>query len=127
MVHAVKHTVIGLLKNIFSWYSDAAIQLAKIRAVSAYVKAVGIARIAFLGAVALKCVLGLMFAGFLLAHIALLILIPLPMNVKAIALLVLGCLYFLIGIITVCVLSSQHLWMKYSGASQMVSKVVSEN
>jgi len=105
----------------------ATLQLARIKAVSAYVKAIGAMRMAFIGLLMLKIIMGLLLAGFILLHIALLIYVPLPMETKALVLLVLSIAYLLIGIIVLSVLCSQKLWMKYSKASDMVRQTICQH
>jgi hypothetical protein len=120
-----RHTFRGFLRNIFDWYCDAALNLLKIRAVTLYVKLVKSVRLASLGLIGLWCGLLLMFAGFILAHIALLILIPVSMLVKSIILLILATIYMLVPFGILCYAFSERTWMKFSKASELVKDAVS--
>jgi hypothetical protein len=123
-MRATKENQGGFFTRIVNWCCNVTWHLAKIRAVTIYVKAIRAARLAFMGLIGLWCVLLLMTAGFILAHIALLILLPVSLEIKALVLLILSGIYFLIGVIVIAVASSQRLWMRYSGASDMVRSAV---
>jgi LytS/YehU family sensor histidine kinase len=126
-MRGIKHTITGLLMNLLNWYFDATMQLLKIRAVTAYVKAVAAARLVFIGLIALKCLLLLMFAGFILAHIGLFLYLPCRMEHKALGLFILGLVYFLVPLVIILIMCSQKRWMKYSKASELVRKVATES
>ena len=119
-----KFTLTDLIHKIFSWYSQAAIDLVKIRAVEAYVKFIQEAREAFIAFLLIKFMIFLTFAGFILAHVALLVFLPISNTAKGITLLIMSFVYLLIGSIVIYLLTSQRNWMKFSRASNLVNKVV---
>ena len=115
------------MKDIFvrllKVYFEDVISLAKIRAVSCYVKAIGAARSVFIAHILLKCLLLLMLAGFVLVHVGLFIALPCCPQYKGILLMILGAAYFLIGLLRVLKMCSQKYWMEFSKASDLVKEV----
>ena len=103
-----------LLVRLLKVYFEDAISLAKIRAVSYYVKAIGAAREVFIAHILLKCLLLLMLAGFVLMHVGLFIALPCCPAWKGILLLILGAMYFLIALLAAVKMCSQKYWMRFS-------------
>jgi hypothetical protein len=112
-----------LFMRLFKVYFEDAISLAKIRAVSYYVKAVGTARQIYINHIFLACLLLLMLAGFILMHVGLFIALPCCPLYKGILLLILGSVYFLIGLLVVLNRCSQKYWMEFSKARDLVKEV----
>jgi hypothetical protein len=117
----------NLFVRLLKLYFEDSIALAKIRATAYYVKAIGIAREIFIIDVAFRCALLLMLAGFVTVHAAVFWLLPWSPRCKAIVLLVLGGLYFLIPLLVMLKICSQKFWMKRSGASKLVKEATGLN
>ena len=116
-------TLKDLFLKILSWYLQSAVDLVKIHAVQAYVKFVQEAREAFITWLIVKFMISLAFAGFILAHIGLLVFLPISNTAKGITLFIMSFVYLLIGLTVVGVLTSQRNWMKFSRAAKLVEKV----
>ena len=112
-----------ILMRLCKVYFEDAVSLVKIRAVSYYVKAIGVAREVFIAHILLKCLLLLMLAGFVLMHVGLFIALPCCPAWKGILLLILGAVYFLIALLAAIKMCSQKYWMNFSKASDLVKEV----
>jgi hypothetical protein len=111
-----------LFLRLLKVYFEDVVSLAKIRAVSYYVKAVGAARQIYINHVLLACLLMLMLAGFVLIHVGLFIALPCCPEWKGLLLLILGTAYFLIALICVLKMCSEKSWMKFSKAGDLVKE-----
>jgi NADH:ubiquinone oxidoreductase subunit 3 (subunit A) len=116
--------VIGsLLRSLIGRYRKDTVELVQIKAAALYIKAVAKARQSFIGGMLAILGLLLLLAGFVLIHLALLILLPWSMEIKAIGLLVLGGLYFLVPLIFILAACSERRWMRLSQASKIVRQL----
>ena len=113
----------SLLGGVALWlakhFQAFSIDLLKIRAAIWYLRAVRTARQAYLLHVNLTLSVALAGAGFLMFHIGLFALLPPPFN--AIALMVLGCVYTVVGLYVVNATCSEQKWMRLTGADKCAS------
>jgi hypothetical protein len=120
----MSRTTKNLFWRVLELYFQDVIAIVKIRAVGFYVKAVSAVRCAFIGGVTFACALLLMLTGFILMHVAIFWFLPWSPEAKAIVLLILGFLYFLIPLLLVLRMCSQQQWMKCSKASELVDEAI---
>jgi hypothetical protein len=125
-VTGVVASVGDMAKGLATDYMRRRAELAEIRAVEKYVSVVegvrkGVATI--IGAVALTL---LIFTGFLLLHAALFLWLPWTMESRILAMLILGLVYAVPGLLLLKKLTGSNLWMRITGADRMIDDVTSD-
>lgn len=98
-----------------------AVQMAKIRLATWYVKAVKAGRTAFLGIVGLMVLAMLLIGGFVLLNLGLCFYVPWETERRAVVLMVLGAIYLAIPLFTFAFLARQKFWMHATGADKAVN------
>lgn len=93
----------------------------QIRALRLYLRGVGTARQLFILGLLLACVLGLLLAGFVLAHVGLFLLLPLSLAAKGWLAVGLGAFYFLVAALSLAACCRQRTWLKASGAESFLA------
>ncbi len=116
-----------VLASVLRRYRHDMVRLAKIRAITVYVKTVQGARLAFIAGLLLAVCLCVLLTGFLLIHAAVLLYLPWTLQEKALALLVCGTVYLLAAVGVLLALTREKLWMRVSKARDLVDQVTSEN
>ena len=114
----------GLFLGFLRQKERTAIQLFRIKAATAYVKGVQGARLAFLGYLAVAVLIVIFTAGFILLHVGLYHYLDWPVQSKALLLMVLGGIYFVIPLLVFCVMARPRLWMRCSGADEIVDRAL---
>lgn len=104
-------------------YKEISLQLVKIEAVTAYVKAIQRVRLGFLGIVMLLILISLLVVSFITMTVAFLWVLPIDPAHRPLALLLVSGGYFLIALIALGFAVSQKLWMRATGASKLVKRV----
>ena len=97
----------------------------KLVAATYYVRAVREVRCAFIIGVLVTVGLLLMLAGFVLMHLAIFVFMPWSDQAKAVVLLLLGALYFIVPAMYVVKVCSEKFWMTRTRASRLVDEVTS--
>jgi hypothetical protein len=119
-----------LLLLFLGWarnYHKNAMTLMKIQGTKYYVKGVGQARKVFLGYVLLSSLLFLLLSGFILMHVGLFLYLDWPVATRALLLLGLGAAYFVTALGVTLWLVSQKMWMKFTGAGDMVNQLTKKS
>jgi len=104
-------------------YQNTAFNYVQIRAATYYVRAVKAGRSVFISMITVIFGLFLLLAGFIFIHAALFVYLPWSVQSKALLLLILGAVYFVIPLIFIIRATSQRTWMKRSHAANLVSRL----
>lgn len=105
-------------------YEKISVDLAKIEAVSLYVKTIKDVRLLVMGIIGLVLAANLLMGSFLLLHVAIVWVLPVTTFWKGMILVICFGLYFIATLTGVLIVLSQKLWMKKSKASEMVERTV---
>jgi hypothetical protein len=107
--------IMSVLPSLFKPLTD----FIKLELLRVYIEGIDSVRRAYVLALlgVFTVVLGL--CGFVMAHIALFMLLPWSTPVNALVLLGVGTFYFLLSLVIVLKLCSRRLWLKVSGAEGM--------
>jgi hypothetical protein len=103
-------------------YRRLSIQLLKIAAAKSYLHGVRMARMSVIGLILMGLLLVLIGVGVLLFHAGLFILLPWPLEAKAVLALVLGMVYGVLGVGALCASMGEKTWMEKSGAAKMLKE-----
>jgi hypothetical protein len=113
----------NFVRDLIESYIRTTIDLLKIEAAIAYLKALKgvrrfiiVAMLLFFSVVVLGC-------GFLLIPVALLLFMPWDSQTKAIVGICIGAAYVLVPIIVISVLLSEKRWVKWSGIEKLIRQV----
>ena len=113
--------ILGIISALFGRWIDGVMTSLKTEAAAVYVAGVGKARKAFIALLGLAFSLLLALAGFVFIHIALFMLLPWSLPVKALVLLMLGLVYLGAGVAVVGELSSDRAWMKFTKIDRIIA------
>ena len=113
--------ILGTVSALFGRWIDGIKVSLKTEAAAVYVAGVGKARKAFIALLGLAFSLLLALAGFVFIHIALFILLPWSLPVRALVLLMLGLVYLGAGVAVVGELSSDRAWMKFTKIDRIIA------
>jgi hypothetical protein len=116
-------SISSFVRDLIESYIRTTIDLLKIEAAIAYLKALKgvrrfiiVAMLLFFSVVVLGC-------GFLLIPVALLLFMPWDPQTKAIVGICIGAAYILVPIIAISVLLSEKRWVKWSGIEKLIRQV----
>lgn len=115
---AASAVAVWLMRN----YEKTSIDLIKIRAVAAYVKAVAGARYAVMGVLGMLVLTAMLVLSFLMANIAFFCLLIKSEHGRMLAIFIASVVYFLICLIAVVAGTSEKLWMRVSRANRLVAQ-----
>lgn len=122
MKHLLAALLTRLLKGMLAPYVRLVLHLLRIEAAARMVRVVRMARLLFLGWLALCLLAVLVVAGLVLAHVGLYLLLPFPAN--AITLLALGVFYLLLAGLVLAWAMSERTWLRVSGAGKRVDSAL---
>lgn len=115
--------VIKLLDN----YRNLSIQLLKIEAAKGYLRGVQMARMSTIGLMWMGIMIGLICVGAVLFHVGLFVLLPWSVEAKAVLGMVLGLVYVAVGAIVLRAAMDEKVWMKKSGAAEMLDDAIRQS
>lgn len=98
----------------------------KIKGVFYYIKAIKVARSVYIRIFLVILSFIVMVNGLMFLHVSFLYYFPFSREAKALTVLLLGILYFLIPIGALLFFTSQKMWMKFSQANELIRKAVDE-
>jgi len=126
----LKNLLKGILSTIvikrLAHYRHLSIQLLKIEAAKSYLHGVRLVRLSALGLMGMGLVISLIFVGVLLFHAGLFILLPWPLEAKAVLGICLGMVYMVIGGLVLCAAMKEKTWMQKSGASELLKEATEQ-
>ena len=111
----------GLLSTLFSRWRDHVLGCLEMEAATLYVAGVRKARGAFIALLLAMLFLLLMMIGFLLIHLALFLWLPWSLTARALALFILGIVYFGGGLVVVFGITSDRAWMRFMGVDRILA------
>jgi len=103
-------------------YRCLSLRLLKIEAIKTYLHGVRLARLSALGLMGMGLVIGLICFGVTLFHAGLFILLPWSIKTKAVLCLLLGTAYAVTGGLALRAAMDERMWMKKSGAAEMLKE-----
>ncbi len=113
-----------LLMSRLQRSKDAAVKLAKIKAVTYYIKAVNGIRMSLIGVILLFVCLFLLMIGFVGLHIALFAYADWQPDTAKLVLLIISAVYFLIGLGALMSVTSERTWMKFSKGDELTEEAL---
>ncbi len=118
-----------LLMFLLQHYRKSAADVAQIEAARVYIRGVRVARSVYVQAALLITALLVMMCGFLILHVALIAWVwhsggQSGPRIATILVAALGALYFLGPLCVILYLGSERNWMRFSGASEWVAKLL---
>jgi hypothetical protein len=105
-------------------YRQVLLSLAKIKAAMCYVEVVRQARLLVSLVILLAASIGLMTAGFIFIHAAIVLAAPWTVQEKAIFLLICGIVYLSVPLAAILIGMSSKRWMKQFKADEVVEKAL---
>jgi hypothetical protein len=113
----------GLISTLFGRWRDSVLGGVEMKAAALYATGVRKARGAFIALLLAILFLLLLMSGFLLIHVALFLWLPWSLKARALALLLLGVVYFIGGLAVVVSISSERAWMRYTGVDRLLARL----
>jgi hypothetical protein len=118
----------SLFQGIFDWlrltYLEPSLKLLKIRAAILYLEGVKGAHRILIAACLIVFVITLIGAGLVLVPLALLMFMPWEPTTRAIVGIVIGAIYLIVPALTLISLLSEKRWMRLTGATDILRKIV---
>jgi len=125
--YLVKGLLAGFVVKALGNYRRLSLQLLKIEAVTCYVRGVRLARESAIGLIRMGLVVALIAFGALLLHVGLFMLLPWPVEAKAILAMILGLAYVVVGVVLIRVDMSEKMWLEQSGAAELLEEVADQS
>lgn len=113
--------ILAIVSGLFGRWIDSLVASLKTEAAAVYVAGVSKARKAFVALLGIALFLLLALAGFVFVHLALFVLLPWTLPVKALVLLCVGAAYLGVGLTIVGSLGSDRTWMKFMKVDRILA------
>jgi hypothetical protein len=124
--YLIKGLLAGIVVRLLEHYRRLSVELLKIEAAKCYLHGVQMARRSAIGLVWVGLLTGLICVGGLLLHAGLFILLPWPLETKAVVALCLGVGYMATGGVALHAAMDEEMWMKKSGAVELLKEATGQ-
>ena len=125
--YLIKGLLAGLTIKLVDNWRRLSIHLLKIEATKFYVQGVQMARLSAVGLMRMGLEIGLIVVGVLLFHAGLFVLLPLPVEAKAVLALFLGFAYVAIGSVMLHAAMDEKTWMEKSGVADLLEEATDQS